>query len=140
MPGFEPQTDVQLINVPVADPILAAAPVGTEVGLFIVPDNANFQVALLSVTVACNVLVVDGTDPVTVDIEWVDDSAADAVANLAAAFDLEAITVLVGNEVWRGSQILDPGDRVNAEFTRTTPDTAGQGYHFVVEYRILRRS
>ena len=80
----------------------------------------------------------------TFDLEWIDDSASDAVANLEAAYNMLAAgsTVLVYNEVWRGSQILDPGDVVNAEFTGnvSTPATPSEGAALIVEYRVLQRS
>ncbi|KKM96713.1 hypothetical protein LCGC14_1175330 [marine sediment metagenome] len=137
---FEPQTAVVLTTVPVADVLLFTTPVGTDLGLFAVPDGANFQIELLSIGVISNVLLADGSNVGTVDIEWTDDSNSDTVANLVAAFDLLTATNLIYNQVWRGSQILDPGDRVNAEFTLTTPDTAGEGYAFILEYRVLRHS
>lgn len=122
------------------DTALEAIPTTVEACLLAVPDGVNYQVELLSVNYTAVVLPVDGTDPVTFDLEWVDDSNGDAVANLVAAFDLEGGTARVNNQVWRGSQILDPGDTVNAEFAVTTPDTSSQGAALVVEYRVLRRS
>jgi hypothetical protein len=100
------------------------------------------QMEVLSVGYRANTLPVDAGDPVTVDIEWIDDSASDVVANLAAAYDMLAAgsTVLVYNEVWRGNQILDAGDVVNAEFTVATPTTASEGAALIVEYRVLRHS
>ena len=136
----EPQSNINIAVVTVPEVLVFTTPVGTDLALFAVPDNVNLQVELLSVGVKHNVLLVDASNVGTVDIEWVDDSESDAVANLAAAFDLLTTTNLVYNEIWRGSQVLDAGDSVNAEFTLTTPDTAGEGYAFIIEYRILRRS
>lgn len=139
MPGFEPQTDVQLVVVPI-DAALETTPTATEATLLAVPDGVNFQVELLSVGFRTNTLPVDAVDAATVDIEWVDDSAADAVADLQATYNMLTATVLVYNQIWRGSQILDAGDAVNAEFTVTTPTTASEGAALIVEYRILRHS
>lgn len=141
MPGFVPQTDVQILVVPI-DAALETTPTVTEATLLAIPDGVNLQVELLSVGFRANTLPVDGDDPVTVDIEWIDDSAADVVANLAAAYNMLAAgsTVLVYNTIWRGSQILEAGDAVNAEFTVTTPTTASEGAALIVEYRILRHS
>lgn len=141
MAGFEPQTDVQLIVVPI-DAALETTPTVTEATLLAVPDGVNFQLELLSVNFTAVTLPVDGVDAVTFDLEWVDDSAADVVANLVAAYNMLAAnaTARVNNQVWRGSQILDAGDTVNAEFAVTTPTTASEGAALIVEYRILRRS
>jgi len=134
--------DIFLVNVPIPDPILAAAPSGTDVGLLLVPCGFSISVELLSISVGANVLAIDGTDPVTLDIEFRDVSAG-TTANLVAAQDLEVTGLNVapgGTTIWRGSQILDSDDALNAEFTRTTPDTAGQGYHIVLECRLVARS
>ena len=140
MPGFEPQTDVQLLVVPI-DAALETTPTAVEACLLSVPDGANFQIELLSVNYTAVVLPVDAGVAVEFDLEWVDDSAADAVANLTADYNLQTgPTARVNNEVWRGSQILDPGDTVNAEFDVATPTTASEGAAFIVEYRILRHS
>ena len=136
----EPQSDVHILIVP-CDAALEQTPTITQLCLLAVPDGANFQLEILSVSFTAVTLPVDGTNDVHVDIEWVDDSAADVVANLVAAFDMEDdTTALVVTEAWRGSQVLDPGDVVNAEFDVTTPDTASEGAAFIVEYRIRKRS
>ncbi len=139
--AFEPQTDVQLIVIPI-DAALETTPTVTEATLLAVPDGANLQIELLSVSFRANTLPVDSSNTVTFDLEWVDDSGSDAVANLLTAYNMLAAnaTALVSNPVWRGSRILDPGDAVNAEFTVTTPDTASEGAALIVEFRILRRS
>lgn len=139
MPGFEPQTAVQFITVPIGDHF-NATPTAVEATLLSVPDNANFQVELLGISLRQHIVVVDaGTT--TLDIEWIDDSDSDAVANLLAAFEYTGTTALVSGEVWRGSQILDPGDAVNAEITSDGGlTTAGEGPAFTVEFRIKRHS
>lgn len=138
--GFEPQTDVHLVVVNI-DPCLEATPSSVEAGLLVCPDNAGFQLELLSITYRANILPIDGSANINVDIEFIDDSNSDTVTNLVTAYTLDDNrTALVGNEVFRGSQILDAGDAINAEFDTATPSTKSEGAIFVVEYRILRRS
>ena len=132
--------NVFLVNVPIPDPVLAASPSGTDVGLLVVPDGVNMSVEVLSITVAANVLVADTTNVATVTIEVHDDSD-DSDSDLVDAEDLlTGYTVLEGKTIWRGSKQMDPGDRMNAEFARTTPDTGGQGYQIVLECRLIERS
>lgn len=139
MSVFEPQTAVQILVIPV-DAALEATPTIVEACLLACPVGANMQMEILSVGYRANTNVVDaGTT--TVDIEFIDDSNSDTVTNLQAAFDLTGATVLVYNEVWRGSQILDAGDVVNAEFTTDGAlSTASEGAALIVEYRVLRHS
>lgn len=142
MPGFEPQTDIGLIVVPF-DAAMETTPTVVEVTLLACPDGANMRIELLSIGFRCNTLPVDsaGTGTVLVDIEHIDDSDSDSVSNIRAAYDLEAATVLVYNKVWSGSQILDPGDAINAEIASDgTLNTASEGGAFVVEYRVLQHS
>lgn len=139
MTAEEPQTQVGFAVI-ACDDTMETTPTATEKTLLVCPDGEGLQLEVLSVTYRCNTLTVDAGDAATVSIEWVDDSAADAVADLKADFNLLTATVLVGNEVWRGSQILDPGDALNAEFTVATPTTASEGAALVVEYRVRRRS
>lgn len=137
--GSEPQTDVHILIVPI-DAALETTPTIIEACLLACPVGANMQMEILSVGYRANTNVVDaGTT--TLDIEFIDDSDSDVVANLSAGFDLTGATVLVYNEVWRGSQILDAGDVVNAEFTTDGAlSTASEGAALIVEYRILRHS
>ena len=139
MSVFEPQTAVQILVVP-GDAALETTPTILEACLLACPTGANMQMEILSVGYRANTNVVDaGTT--TVDIEFIDDSNSDAVSNLGVAFDLTGATVLVYNEVWRGSQILDAGDVVNAEFTTDgSLSTASEGAAFIVEYRVRRHS
>lgn len=139
--GFEPQTDVQILVVPI-DAALEQTPTATEATLLAVPVGVNMQLELLSVGFRANTLPIDAAAAVTFDLEWIDDSNSDAVTNLAAAYSMLAAnaTALVYNQVWRGSQILDAGDAVNAEFTVATPTTASEGAALIVEYRVLRHS
>lgn len=139
--GFEPQTDVRIGIIP-CDMALETSPLITALTLLACPDGANMRMELLSVSFRANTLPVDSSNDVHVDIEFVDDSDSDSVTDLADNYDMLAAgsTVLVCNEVWRGSQILDPGDVINAEFTVTTPDTASEGAALIVEYRVLQHS
>lgn len=137
--GFEPQSDVHITVVPV-DAALETTVTATEATLLAVPDGMNMQMELLSVGFRCNTLPVDASNVATLDIEFIDDSDSDSVTDLSTSYDLLTATVLVYNQVWRGSQILDAGDAINAEFTVTTPDTASEGAALIVEYRVLRHS
>lgn len=142
MAGEFQADSIKLITVP-CDAAFETTPTATEIPLLAVPDNANFQVELLSVGFFCVTLPVDGSNTVTADLEWVDDSDTDAVADLKAGYNFLAAgpnTARVNNEIWRGSQILDPGDTANMEMHVTTPDTASEGAAFVVEYRVLKHS
>jgi len=132
--------DIFLVNVPIPDIILAAAPTGTDVGLLLVPCGFHESVEVLSISVAANVLAIDGADPVTLDIEFYDNSTT-TLSNLVATVDLEAINPAPGGTtVWFGTLVMDADDALNAEFTRTTPDTPGEGYHIVLECRLVARS
>ncbi len=137
--GFEPGTDV-LINVIPIDKHLEATPLENEATLLVCPDGTGQRLELLSVSYRTNTLPVDSGVDIDVDIEFIDDSASDAVTQLRENFDLKGATVLVMNEVWRGSQILDQGDAINAEFTVSTPTTASEGAALIVEYRVVQNS
>lgn len=140
MPGFEPQTDVGLIVVPI-DAAMETTPTISEVGLLGCPDGANMQLELLSVGFRANTLPIDAANNVAFDLEFIDDSDTDSVTDLlASAYDMTAATVLVYNQVYRGSQILDAGDAINVEFDVTTPTTASEGACLIVEYRVLKHS
>jgi len=138
--GFEPQTAVCIAPVHLDNPIVANS-VRDRV-IFSVPDGVNFRVEVLSVGFSVVTVPVDADGTILCDIEWVDDSAGDAKANLKAGVDLEALTVDVYNAGWLGSQILDPGDSINLEFTNNSAaiDTAALGLIAFVEYRVLQRS
>jgi hypothetical protein len=138
----EPQTDVCIIVVDL-DEIVPQAPnaAANEKCLLVVPDGANFQLEVLGVSYRANQLPVDGDNNVNFDLEWFDDSAVDGGTNLITAYTMDDNrTALIMNNVWRGSQILDPGDVLNATFDVTDPDTAGQGCALIIEYRVLRHS
>lgn len=137
----EPQTDVKILVIP-CDGALETTPTLTEVCCLGVPDGVNYQLELLSVGVTAVTAPAHAANAAIVDIEWVNDSAADAVTDLKASFNLKTITVRVNNEIWRGSQMLDAGDTVNAEFAvaAATLTTASEGAALIVEYRVVRRS
>lgn len=139
--GFEPQTDV-LINIIPIDKHLETTPLELEATLLVCPDGALQRLELLSVSFRANILPIDAGNDVHVDIEFVDDSASDAITTLRTDYDLLAAgsTILVSNLIWRGSQILDQGDAINAEFTVTTPTTASEGAALIVEYRVVQYS
>lgn len=121
------------------DSAFETTPTTVEVCLLACPDNANYQMELLGIGFTAVVLPVDGSNVVEADIEFVDDSDSDTVTNLVDAYNFLAAgpnTARVYNQVFRGKQILDPGDTVNAEMHTTTPDTASEGAAFIVEYRI----
>ena len=136
MNNFIPQTNVQVLTVP-AEAMFETSPTVAELTLLACPDNLGMQIELLAVGVVFHTVPIDGDNNVKADLEFVDDSDSDSVTNLQAAFDFEGLTARVYNEVWRGSQILDPGDSVNIEADITTPDTAGSGAAFVVTFRVL---
>lgn len=130
--------DTKIIVIP-CEPAFESTPTWVEIPLLCCPDNAGYQMELLAVTWFAHTLPADAGGVVG-DLEWVDDSASDAVANLKAAFDFTAGTARVANEVWRGSQILDPGDTVNFEMaTDGSLSTPAVGAALVVEFRLKER-
>ena len=139
MPGFEPQTDIHTLIIPGDGPLMAAPLGQSEQTLLAVPLGVNAQYDLVSISWRAHVLPVDGSNDVHVDIEYI--APGVAAVNLVVAYDLEDdTTVLVVNEVFRGSQIMDVGDVINVEYDVTTPDTASSGAAWIVEYRVLRHS
>ncbi len=61
-------------------------------------------------------------------------------ADLVTTHDLESALIQDYNSLYVGSKILEAGDSVNAEFVTNTITTGGEGYAFIVEYRVLQRS
>lgn len=141
MGGFTPQEDVQILVIPI-DAALETTPTVKEVCLLACPTGGNTQLELLSVGFRANTLPTDTTNVVTLDLEHIDDSASDAVTTFATAYNmlLANTTVLIYNEVWRGSRILDSGDVINAEFATTDPDATAEGAALIVEFRVRRHS
>ena len=138
---FEPQADIKICIVPIDD-ALETSPTVNEACLLACPDNVNMQIELISVSFRANTLPVDGSNDVAFALEFIDGSDSDSVNNLVSAYNMLAAnaTVLVSNEVFRGSQIMDAGDVINVDFDVTTPDTASEGAALIVEYRVLRHS
>ena len=136
MPGFEPQTDVQLT----AARLHFLRNDTEDIPIFGVPLGANYQIELLSVSVAVGANRVAG-GALTVQAAWVDDSASDAVATLGATANPEALTARILTQLWRGSIVLEAGDTV---FVRCIADNNPVTFPFeetgVAEFRILRRS
>ncbi len=144
MPGNTPQTDVQVSITPIDKFLIGTPLTGTtgslDVCLLGCPDQQGYVIELLSVSYVAHTLPADGA-AVNVDIEFIDDSDSDTVTDLRENFDLTGGTARVVTEIWRGSQILDPGDVINAEFTTDgTLDTAAQGASLITEFRVLKRS
>ncbi len=139
MPAFEPQTDIQTIVIPV-DAAMEQTPTITDVCLLACPDGVNMKLELLSVSFRANTLPADGGD-VDIDLEFIDDSDSSSVTDLVTDYDAKTAIVLIVNEVFRGSQVLDPGDVINAEFTTDGGlTTASEGAALIVEFRVLRHS
>ena len=143
MPGNTPQTDVQVLCFPI-DKFLIASPLTGTTGsldlcLLGCPDQAGYVLEFLSVSYVAHTLPADGS-AINVDIEFIDDSDSDTVTDLLENFDLTSGTARVVTQIWRGSQILDPGDVINAEFTTDGSITAGHGQSLIVEFRVLKRS
>lgn len=135
----QPQSSIKLCIVP-CDGHLETTPTEVELTLLVVPEGSDTQYALLSVGFRTNTLPADG-GAVTCDVEFIDDSDGDSITVITDDFDLEAATVLVNNEVFRGHQLMDSGDAINVVFTTDgTLDTAAEGAAFVVEYRVVRHS
>ncbi len=125
---------VQLAMVPWVNDV-AGGDLDIELTLLAVPDGVNMSIELLSVGVCAHT----GGTTLLADLEWVDDSASDVVALLATAVDIDDITDRIWNEIWTGTQRLDPGDTVNLALTGF--DTGSSvGYTFIVEFRIVERS
>lgn len=111
--------------------------------IFAAPSSPNVRIEVVSISVIANILVVDAADPITVNLVY-HDASADADTTLltggaGALGDLKAAGGLSANEaltLWTGAQSLDPGDSIRAPLTITTPTTAGEGYAFIVGYRV----
>ena len=133
-----PQTMMFITMVP-CEAAFESTPTITEIPLLTVPDNEGWQIRLNGCDFICVTAPADAGGVVG-DLEWVDDSDSDAVANLKAAYDFTAATIRVNNEVWKGTQILDPGDTVNMEMaTDGSISTPGTGHGLQVNGRILQR-
>lgn len=54
--------------------------------------------------------------------------------------NLEDIVIRQYNPLFTGSQIMESGDTLNAEIGAHTATTEGEGYGFIVEYKVLQHS
>ena len=57
--------------------------------------------------------------------------------NLSTSLNLGDISIREVTEIWRGSQIMKAGDTLNAEIAAHTASTDGEGYSFILEYKVL---
>lgn len=131
---------------PIADAYLAASPTpaNAKVNIFAAPASPNSRIEVISIDVVCSQqLAVDGTNDVLVGTIKLHDASADSDTTLftgAAAGAGDLLTAVLDlNEayhLWSGVARLEPGDSIFATLTTTTPDTPGQGYAFIVAYRV----
>lgn len=137
---------LQFAIVPLDNEVLKATPVPDDADqlIFGMPSLPNCRAEVYSVSLMGHVAVADGTDAATYNIVY-HDASADTDTTLltgatGSAGDLESDTdAFTADEcitVWHGVQSLDPGDTIRVALTITTPETAGEGYAFVVVYRI----
>lgn len=136
MPGGVSQLDrLKTIIIP-CEAAFETSPTWSEVPLLGVPRGAGAKYILKYIGVMFHTAPADSSNNVKADIEVVDASNSHNVSNLVTAFDFTAATARDVTTIWRGSYLLDEGDTVNAEMDTTTPDTAGAGAAFIVEYEI----
>ena len=137
---------IHFMHVPIDNEALKTTPVPAAAVLpvFAAPNIPNNRVEVLYVGMTCaGVLAVDAADTILVNLSY-HDASADTDTTLVtgaagAAGDLKAAYMAVIREVYtlfQGVQSLDPGDTLVAPMTITTPTTAGDGYAFVVAYRV----
>lgn len=139
-------TGLQIAIVPIDNESLKASPVPAAAlwPVFGAPSFPNCQFQVEAIALGCSgVAVIDAADPCTFNLVFHDKSAAANTTLLTgaagAAGDMKAAGGVVAKEVvtvWSGKQILDPGDSIYAPVTETTVTTAGDGYYFVVAYRV----
>ena len=136
---------IKFAIVPIDNEALKATPVPDDAVLpvFGVPSAPGSRVEVLSIGIAGAILVVDAADPITLNLTYHDASADSDTTLLTGAAgalgDLKAAGGLTANEVltlWHGVQSMDPGDTIRAPLSIVTPTTAGDGYYFVVGYRV----
>lgn len=137
---------LQLLIVPLDNEGLKAVPVPDDTSqiIFGLPSVPGCRAEIYSISLTGVVAVADGTDPASVNLVYHDASADTDTTLLTGATgalgDLEASAgIFVVNEfvtIWQGTQSLDPGDTIRADVTITTPETAGEGYAFLIVYRV----
>lgn len=140
MAGNDPNVIGAFSYVVPCDAALETTPTAVELVLAVCPDDLGYQMVLEYVGFRANTLPVDAGVNVEVDIEFIDDSDSDTVTTLKADYNMQTATALINNTVWQGSQVMDPGDVINAEFDVATPTTASEGAGFVVAGRIIKKS
>lgn len=138
---------IKYVIVNIDNEALKASPIpsgGALLPVFSVPNIPNCSVEVVSVSLTAGILATDGTNDLLLNLSFHDKSAASNTTLLTgangAAGDLKAaggFTVFEGLTIWKGSQVLDAGDSIHGILTITTPDVAGDGYHFTVGYRVL---
>ena len=137
---------IQFAIVPIDNEAVKATPVPAAPiwPIFAAPNIPNNRVEVLYVGMACSgVLLVDAADTAFVSLSF-HDASADTDTTLVTgaagtAGDMKAAYMTVIREVYtlfNGVQSLDPGDTLNGLVTITTPTTAGDGYYFIVAYRV----
>ena len=135
-----PQDEVHIFPI-LIDGAFASTPTLTEIPILACPDGEGCQLEMLSVSFFAHTVPADSNGTILGDLEHVDDSDSDTVSNIAAAVDFEGLTARVTNQLWRGSQILDPGDTVNFEMaTDGAISTPSVGAALLVEYKVKKRS
>ena len=137
---------LQLMVVPLDNEGLKATPVPDDISqiIFGLPSAPNCRAEVYSISLTGVTAVADGTDAATLNLVFHDASADTDTTLLTGATgalgDLEATAaIFVVNEfvtIWHGVQSLDPGDTIRADVTITTPETAGEGYAFLIVYRV----
>lgn len=133
-----------VVHIP--DTYLLASPVPDdgEITLMAAPASPNCRIEVVNIDIICaDQLAVDGSNDVLVGTIKFHDASGDADTTLftgAAGGAGDLLTAVLDlNEayhLWHGAQSLDPGDSIRAVLTVTTPDTPGQGYSFIVGYRV----
>lgn len=130
--GAEPQTDIGLTMATIADADVATS---HEQVVLICPLNVNAQMEALSVTVTAETFPTAANAALNF---W--DASGDSATALKAATDIvTSQTVLEGQQLWRGSQIMDAGDTLSIVLTGVTAGSV-RGLSFAVEFRVLRHS
>lgn len=132
--------------VPIDNEAIKATPVPAAAVLpvFAVPNIVNCRVEVLYVGIgAAGVLAIDAAETILMNLSF-HDASADSDTTLVtgaagAAGDMKAAYVSVIREVYTlfsGVQSMENGDTLVAVSTFNTPTTAGDGYFFLVAYRI----
>lgn len=132
MPGFEPQTDVQIDVIGVADADVAT---NQTIPVASCPVDVNCLVEVISVSVVAGVLPTAANAAVSVH-----DASADTDTELKAATDIvTGASALELATLFRGSRDLDPGDTISVTLTGVTAGSV-ESLSFVVEKRVKRHS